>query len=121
MALKLDLLIPFIKEPEFDELIIGIGLRFQFHLEFPFPFLQNRIEEAFGQVRINDRVHHQGKVVVRVCNQVVQTLFNLVFQQKGGSDLAGSVANRTNLGRIDIHFRAHTLTGDLQQSEFGNG
>ena len=49
----------FIKELEFNQMIIGIGLRLQVGLEFSLPFFDDGIEKPFGQVRVYNGMYHQ--------------------------------------------------------------
>jgi hypothetical protein len=71
-ALKLYFFLMFIKELEFNQMIIGIGLRLQVGFEFALPFFDDGFKETFCQVRIHDRVHHQCQVLMAMGNQVIK-------------------------------------------------
>ncbi len=91
---------------------------FNTHRVFQFPFPTERESSTLNKC-CNIRMYVQGEFLhVVFVDQAVDLSFQAVGKQDRGFDGACAETGRTGFGRIDIHCRTDTLTGDLHQAEF---
>ena len=107
-----DLFLVVVKKMKLCEVVGRVLPDVQFHFVFPGPFAALG-DNAFGKIGIKDRVYCNRERCVLLLAQVTDVLFYFILEYKGRGNFACSLARRTLLLGIDVHFRFHPLTGQL--------
>ena len=91
--------------------------RVAFHLDplvvFKEPFYLAANESLFN-VSLNIWVNTKRNVLLVLLDQnVIKVVFDIIQQEDGRPDGAGTMTGWTNLGSDDVHFRPYALAGNL--------